>query len=154
MAREPVKMNSVVSAQGRVGNRAAYMRPGRDNSGSKALASALSSLGGSLESVNKQVDRYQNAQRQAELEAAQVEQNKKVAELMVQGTRDGRDGVNNSADLQDSPLFHQAYQEGRMIADYDKTVATMEREVNWSAFSQDVDDGHNKIQQFLLDGKL
>ena len=70
MAREPVKMNSVTSASGRVSNRAAYMRPGRDNSGSKALASALSSLGGSLDSVNKQVDRYQNAQRQAELEAA------------------------------------------------------------------------------------
>lgn len=151
MAREPVKMNSVTSAAGRVSNRAAYMRPGRDNSGSKALASALSSLGGSLDSVNKQVDRYQNAQRQAELEAAQVEQNKKIAQLMVDGQNDGRDGVNRAASLQDSPLFHQAYQEGRMIADYDKTVATMEREVNWKAFSQDVDDGHNKIQQFLLD---
>ena len=151
MAREPVKLNAPVSSAGQVSNRAAYMRPGRDNSGSKALADALSSLGGSLQSVNNQIDRYQGAQRQSELAAAKKLQDQEVARLLVQGQNDLQDGVDRGAALQDSPIFHQAYQEGRMIADYDKTVATMERETDWNAFSQDVDDGHNKIQQFLLD---
>lgn len=151
MAREPVKLNAPVSSAGQVSNRAAYMRPGRDNSGSKALADALSSLGGSLQSVNNQIDRYQNAQRQSELVAAKKAQDVEVARLIVEGQNDVQDGVDRRASLQDSPIFHQAYVEGRMIADYDKTVATMDRETNWTAFSQDVDDGHNKIQQFLLD---
>ena len=78
MAREPVKLNSPVSSAGQISNRASYMRPGNDRSDSKALADALGSLSGSLKGVNQQVDRYQNAQRQSELQAAQKFQNEEI----------------------------------------------------------------------------
>lgn len=152
MAREPVKLNSPVSSAGQIGNRASYMRPGNDRSGSKALADALGSLSGSLKGVNQQVDRYQNAQRQSELQAAQKFQNEEIQRQTLRGIKDGEAGVSSrGSSIQDSPLFHQAYQEGRMGADYARTVATMERETNWDAFGDDVEDGHNKLQAFLLD---
>lgn len=151
MAREPVKMNSVTSAAGRVSNRAAYMRPGRDNSGSKALASALSSLGGSLDSVNKQVDRYQNAQRQAELEAAQKTQNEEVARLQLQGIKDAEQGVSaRGSYMQDSPLYQAAYQEAHLETSMSKRLAQVERELDWNSYNQDVDNGHNRLQADLL----
>ena len=151
MAREPVKLNNVVSSPGQVSNRAAYMRPGQDRSGSKALADALGSMSGSLSQFNQQVDRYQNAQRQAELDSARKFADEQKQSAYLQGTLDGQAGISGGTSLQDSPLFHQAYQEGRMLADYDRTVATMERETNWSQFNNDVDDGHNKLQAFLLE---
>ena len=152
MAREPVKLNSPVSSAGQIGNRASYMRPGNDRSGSKALADALGSLSGSLKGVNQQVDRYQNAQRQSELQAAQKSQNEEIQRQTLRGIKDGEAGVSSrGSSVQDSPLFHQAYQEGRMGADYARTVANMERETNWDAFGDDVEDGHNKLQAFLLD---
>ena len=150
MAREPVKMNSVTSASGRVSNRAAYMRPGRDNSGSKALASALSSLGGSLDNVNKQVDRYQNAQRQAELEAAQKTQNEEVARLQLQGIKDAEQGVSRGSYMQDSPLYQAAYQEAHLETSMSKRLAQVERELDWNSYNQDVDNGHNRLQADLL----
>ena len=79
MAREAVKLNSPVSSPGQVGNRAAYMRPGSDRSGSKALAEALNSIGSSIKAASSQVDRFQAAQRQAQLEEAQRFQNQEVA---------------------------------------------------------------------------
>lgn len=152
MAREPVKINSVVSSPGQVANRSAYMRPARDSSGSKALSEALGSLSGTLNNFNAQVDRYQNAQRQAEIVEARkyAEEQKHLAYL--QGSQDGQAGVSvRGSALQDSPLFHAAYQEGRMLADFDRTVTEMERNTDWAAFSNDVDDGHNKLQAYLLD---
>lgn len=152
MAREPVKLNSPVSSAGQISNRASYMRPGNDRSGSKALADALGSLSGSLKQFNGQVDRYQNAQRQSELQAAQKAQNEEIQRQTLRGIKDGEAGVSSrGSSVQDSPLFHQAYQEGRMGADFDRTVARMERETDWTAFNNDVDDGHNKLQAFLLD---
>jgi hypothetical protein len=126
------------------------MRPGRDNSGSKALASALSSLGGSLDSVNKQVDRYQNAQRQAELEAAQVEQNKQIALSTAQGIRDAEQGVSRGSYMQDSPLYQAAYQEAHLETSMSKRLAQVERELDWNSYNQDVDNGHNRLQADLL----
>ena len=152
MAREPVKINSVVSSPGQVANRSSYMRPARDSSGSKALSEALGSLSGTLNNFNAQVDRYQNAQRQAEIVEARkyAEEQKHLAYL--QGSQDGQAGVSvRGSALQDSPLFHAAYQEGRMLADFDRTVTEMERNTDWAAFSNDVDDGHNKLQAYLLD---
>lgn len=151
MAREPVKINSVVSSPGQVANRSAYMRPARDSSGSKALSEALGSLSGSLQQFNNQVDRYQNAQRQAEIEEARKYADEQKALAYLQGTEDGQAGVSRGSALQDSPLFHAAYQEGRMLADYDRTVSEMERNTDWAAFANDVDDGHNKLQAYLLD---
>lgn len=151
MAREPVKMNNVVSAGGRVGNRAAYMRPGRENSGSKALASALSSLGGSLDGINKQVDRYQNAQRQAEMVEAQKFQNEEAARLQLQGIKDAEKGQSaRGSFMQDSPIYQAAYQEAHLETSMSKRLAEVERELDWAGYANDVDNGHNRLQQDLL----
>jgi len=151
MARQPVKVNSVVSASGQISNRAAYMRPANDRSGSQALASALGSMSGSLQQFNQQVDRYQAAERQAQIEEARKLAATKTQQAYLQGSLDGQAGVATGGDaLQESPIFHQAYQEGRMLADYDRTVADLERNTDWTAFNNDVDDGHNKLQAYLL----
>ena len=151
MAREPIKVGSVVSAQGQVGNRAAYMRPANDRSGSKALSDALGSLSGSLQQFNSQVDRYQNARRQAELEEAQRFQNAEVARYALEGATDGAAGQpTRGPALQDSPIFQAAYQEGHMDASIRRRLTQLERDTNWEEFNSDVDAGHDKLQAFLL----
>lgn len=151
MAREDVNINRVNSAPGQVSNRSAYMRPARDSSGSKALSEALGSLSGSLQQFNSQVDRYQNAQRQAQIVEARKYADEQKALAYLQGTEDGQAGMSRGSALQDSPIFHAAYQEGRMLADYDRTVTELEKNTDWAAFSNDVEDGHNKLQAYLLD---
>lgn len=152
MAREPVKLNAPVSSAGQVSNRAAYMRPGRDNSGSKALADALSSLGGSLQGINQQVDRYQNAQRQAELQSAQKAQNEEVARLQLQAIKDAEKGQSaRGSYMADSPIFQAAYQESHLETSLNVRLAKEERERDWNAYNQDVDNGHNRLQSDLLD---
>lgn len=152
MARQPQKLNTPVSATGQVGNRAAYMRPGRENSGSQALASALNSISGSLSEANRQVDRYQNAQRQSELEAARKAQNEEVARLQVQGIRDAEQGQSSRGSfMADSPIFQAAYQEAHMGAAMSKRMTEEEAGRDWSAYSNDVENGHNRLQSDLLD---
>ena len=152
MARQPVQINSVTSASGQVGNRAAYMRPGRDNSGSKALASALSSLSGSLGEANRQVDRYQSAQRQAELEEAQRFQNQEVARLSAEGIRDAEKGVSaRGSYMIDSPIYQAAYQENHLETTMAKSLREFEIKTDFDAYNKDVDDGHNRLQQDLLE---
>lgn len=152
MAREPVKLNAPVSSAGQISNRAAYMRPGRDNSGSKALADALSSLGGSLQGINQQVDRYQNAQRQAELQSAQKAQNEEVARLQLQAIKDAEKGQSaRGSYMADSPIFQAAYQESHLETSLNVRLAKEERERDWNAYNQDVDNGHNRLQADLLD---
>jgi len=152
MAREPVQLNTPVSSGGQVSNRAAYMRPAFDRSGSKALASALGSLSGSLSQFNAQVDRYQNAQRQAQLEEAQRFQNQEVAKLSLQGSEDGALGRSSRGSaLQDSPVFQAAYQEGHLDASIRRRLTELERNTNWEGFNADVDAGHDKLQAFLLE---
>lgn len=151
MAREPVQLNTPVSSGGQVSNRAAYMRPGRDNSGSKALASALSSLGGSLQGINQQIDRYQNAQRQSQLQAAQKAQNEEAARLQLQGIKDAEKGVSaRGSYMADSPIFQAAYQESHLETSLNVRLAKEERERNWNAYALDVDNGHNRLQSDLL----
>lgn len=151
MAREPVKLNSPVSSAGQISNRASYMRPGNDRSGSKALAEALGSLGGSLQGINKQVDRYQNAQRQSELQAAQKAQNEEVARLQLQGIKDAEKGVSaRGSYMADSPIFHAAYQESHLETSLNVRMAKEERERDWDSYNQDVDNGHNRLQSDLL----
>ena len=152
MAREPVKMNSVVSTPGQVGNRAAYMRPGTDRSGSKALSQALGSLSGSLSKFNQQVDRYQAAERQSQIEAAQKFQNEEVQRLSLEGQLKGMKGEGlDASHLQDSPIFQAAYQEGHITANMQRRLTQLERETNWEQFNDDVDAGHDKLQAFLLE---
>jgi hypothetical protein len=152
MAREPVKLNAPVSSAGQVSNRAAYMRPGRDNSGSKALADALGSLGGSLQGINQQVDRYQNAQRQSQLQAAQKAQNEEAARLQLQGIKDAEKGVSaRGSYMADSPIFQAAYQESHLETSLNVRLAKEERERNWNEYALDVDNGHNRLQSDLLD---
>ena len=152
MAREPVKLNAPVSSAGQVSNRAAYMRPGRDNSGSKALADALGSLGGSLQGINQQVDRYQNAQRQSQLQAAQKAQNEEAARLQLQAIKDAEKGVSaRGSYMADSPIFQAAYQESHLETSMNVRLAKEERERDWNSYSQDVDNGHNRLQADLLD---
>lgn len=152
MAREPVKLNAPVSSAGQVSNRASYMRPGRDNSGSKALSEALNSLGGSLQGINQQVDRYQNAQRQAQIQEAMKVRNEEAARLQLQGIKDAERGVSaRGSYMADSPIFQAAYQESHLETSLNVRLAKEERERDWNEYSLDVDNGHNRLQSDLLD---
>lgn len=152
MAREAVKLNSPVSSPGQVGNRAAYMRPGSDRSGSKALAEALNSIGSSIKAASSQVDRFQAAQRQAQLEEAQRFQNQEVARQAAKGQRDAARGqTDKAAFLSDSPIYQAAYQEAHLETRMAKRMTDLETRVDWEQFNKDVENGHNAIQAFLLD---
>jgi len=152
MARQPVKLNAPVSASGQISNRAAYMRPGRESSGSQALASALNSISGSLSEVNRQVDRFQAAQRQSEIEAARKFQNEEIARLQVQGVQDAERGQSTRGSfMQDSPIYQAAYQEAHMGAAMSKRMTEEETGRDWDAYSKDVENGHNRLQSDLLD---
>lgn len=152
MARQPVKLNAPVSASGQISNRAAYMRPGRESSGSQALASALNSISGSLSEVNRQVDRFQAAQRQSEIEAARKFQNEEIARLQVQGVQDAERGQSTRGSfMADSPIYQAAYQEAHMGAAMSKRMTEEETGRDWDAYSKDVENGHNRLQSDLLD---
>jgi hypothetical protein len=53
--------------------------------------------------------------------------------------------------MADSPIFQAAYQESHLETSLNVRLAKEERERDWNAYNQDVDNGHNRLQADLLD---
>ena len=150
MAREAKTINSPVSAQGQISNRAAYMRPGRDNTNSSALRSAFAQINQGIGAAQKGVDNYQQAQMQAAEITEQRQLTRDVQKASAEGGLAALRGEANDAFTDHRPEVKAAWQEAHAEADILRRLQGLENNMDMDAFKADVNAGIDKADAYML----
>ena len=150
MAREAKTINSPVSAQGQISSRAPYMRPGRDNTNSKALRSAFAQINQGLGAAQKGVDNYQTAQLQAADITEQRQLTRDIQKASAEGGMAALRGESKDAFSDHRPEVKAAWQEAHAEANILRRLQSLETNMDMDAFKADVDAGLDKADAFML----